>query len=54
MKFAGIIFDFDGTLVDTRQDLAEGVNLTLEELGLRRLSVEEIMDNVGRGRWTST
>ena len=44
-----LLLDFDGTLVDTRLDMAEGVNRLLEGLGLPRLPVDQIMRYVGRG-----
>jgi len=44
-----IIYDFDGTLVDTLYDIADAVNLALKELGLRILSRETIRKYVGRG-----
>lgn len=44
-----IIFDFDGTLVDTREDIAASVNFALRRLGFRELSVETIASYVGDG-----
>lgn len=43
------VFDFDGTLVDTRHDIAFSVNLALEEMGLPRLPEETIFGYVGKG-----
>lgn len=44
-----LLFDFDGTLIDSKVDIATAVNLTLEELGLPLRSVEEIFGFVGDG-----
>ncbi|MBN3039466.1 MAG: HAD-IA family hydrolase [Candidatus Omnitrophica bacterium] len=44
-----IIFDFDGTLVDSREDIANAVNFTLRELGLKERGFQEIMSHVGKG-----
>ena len=44
-----LLFDFDGTLIDSKFDIATSVNLTLEELGLPQRSVEEIFSFVGDG-----
>ena len=44
-----IVYDFDGTLVDTLFDIADAVNLSLNELGLRALSRETIRTYVGKG-----
>ena len=44
-----IIYDFDGTLVDTLFDISDAVNLSLNELGLRALSRETIRTYVGKG-----
>ena len=44
-----IVYDFDGTLVDTLFDIADAVNLSLSELGLRVLSRETIRTYVGKG-----
>lgn len=48
-KISLIVYDFDGTLVDTLFDIADAVNLSLNELGLRTLSRETIRKYVGRG-----
>lgn len=44
-----IIYDLDGTLIDSRHDIANAVNGTLTELGLAELSVEQISSFVGNG-----
>jgi len=52
MRFDPILFDLDGTLVDSSKDIAVSVNFTLEELGLAPLAEEEIVGFVGDGvRW---
>jgi phosphoglycolate phosphatase len=48
-KISLIIYDFDGTLVDTLFDIADAVNLSLSELELRTLSRETICKYVGKG-----
>ncbi len=44
-----LIFDLDGTLVDSKLDIANGVNHTLRQLGLPTISNEEIYRFVGHG-----
>jgi phosphoglycolate phosphatase len=44
-----IAFDLDGTLVDSRLDLASSANLLLEDLGARPLSVDQVSGMVGEG-----
>lgn len=44
-----VVFDLDGTLVDSRRDLADSVNALLEERGARRLPEEAIGEMVGDG-----
>lgn len=44
-----LIFDFDGTLIESKWDIATAVNLTLNELGLPVRSQEEIFGFVGDG-----
>jgi phosphoglycolate phosphatase len=48
-KIKLIAFDFDGTLVDTKQDIANSVNLTLEHLKLSSLPHEKIYSFIGNG-----
>ncbi len=44
-----LIFDLDGTLIDSKLDLALAVNAALEELGRGPLPHEQIFSYVGRG-----
>jgi phosphoglycolate phosphatase len=44
-----LIFDLDGTLIESKWDIAAAVNLTLDELGLPARSQEEIFGFVGDG-----
>ncbi|MDE2344164.1 MAG: phosphoglycolate phosphatase [Betaproteobacteria bacterium] len=44
-----IMFDLDGTLVDTASEIAEAVNRTLGEAGLPALPVEQIRNWIGKG-----
>ena len=44
-----LLFDFDGTLIDSKVDIAMAVNLTLRDLGLPLRSEEEIFSFVGDG-----
>jgi phosphoglycolate phosphatase len=44
-----IIFDLDGTLIESKWDIATSVNLTLADLGLAQRSQEEIFSFVGDG-----
>lgn len=44
-----LIFDLDGTLIDSKHDIAVSVNLTLSDLGLPLRSNEEIFSFVGDG-----
>lgn len=47
--FRLLAYDFDGTLVDTKEDIALSVNLALNELGLPEREYEEIYSFVGHG-----
>ncbi|PIQ96584.1 MAG: phosphoglycolate phosphatase [Nitrospinae bacterium CG11_big_fil_rev_8_21_14_0_20_56_8] len=50
MKSAAlIIYDFDGTLVDTLYDIADSVNRALNELGFPPFGREAVRPFVGRG-----
>ena len=44
-----IIFDLDGTLIDSVLDIAKYVNLTREKYGLQSLSVDAVRKNLGNG-----
>lgn len=44
-----VIFDLDGTLVDSKLDLAHAVNATCRRLGLDELPLERIAAYVGNG-----
>lgn len=46
---AAIVFDLDGTLVDSRHDLATAINRLRIELGLPPLSTPAIVSMVGEG-----
>lgn len=45
----GVLFDLDGTLLDTIEDLAEGANRMLAEIGRPVRSLAEIHSFVGKG-----
>ncbi|MFH1476205.1 MAG: HAD-IA family hydrolase [Verrucomicrobiota bacterium] len=49
MKRQVLIFDLDGTLIDSRQDLATGINLMRRHYGLAPLPIETIVSYVGEG-----
>ena len=48
-KISLIVYDFDGTLVDTFADIAGSVNLALNEMGLESLDKKTIRENIGSG-----
>ncbi|MDF3070887.1 MAG: putative phosphoglycolate phosphatase [Polyangiaceae bacterium] len=48
-KLRAVIFDLDGTLVDSRRDIAEAANHALEKSGRARLSHAELESYVGDG-----
>lgn len=48
-KIQLFVYDFDGTLVDTKLDIADSVNRALRELGVRELPRETIFGYVGNG-----
>ena len=45
----GILFDLDGTLLDTLEDLCDAVNHTLRHFGCPERSLEEVRHFVGNG-----
>ena len=48
-RFAHLIFDLDGTLVDTKADLAAATNHMLRELDLPLLSIAQVESFIGLG-----
>jgi phosphoglycolate phosphatase len=44
-----VVFDLDGTLVDSRQDLADSTNAMLESLGASPLHLDRVVMMVGEG-----
>jgi phosphoglycolate phosphatase len=48
---ATVVFDLDGTLVDSAPDLAGSLNALLAEAGLAPLSFAEVKTMVGAGAW---
>ncbi|MGC8677786.1 MAG: HAD family hydrolase [Hydrogenobaculum sp.] len=49
MRFEGYIFDLDGTLIDSLEDIANAANKTLKDLGFEKKSKEEIRKHIGSG-----
>lgn len=49
MKYEAVIFDLDGTLLNTLEDLKDAVNAALQSQGLPERSLEEIRCFVGNG-----
>ena len=45
----GILWDLDGTLLDTLEDLMDGVNYALNQFGLPPRTLEEVRQFVGNG-----
>ncbi len=49
LRYRAVLFDLDGTLVDSYAALADAVNFAREKHGLGRLSTETIREFVGEG-----
>ena len=45
----GLIFDLDGTLIDSIKDITTSVNLSLKEYGFKEVSLDFVRKNTGRG-----
>ncbi len=48
-KYDTVIFDLDGTLLDTLEDLANSTNFALRKMGFPERSIEEVRQFVGNG-----
>lgn len=49
MRYKGVIFDLDGTILDTLEDLTDSVNFALNKNALPSRTVEEVRSFVGEG-----
>ncbi len=49
MKYEAIIFDLDGTLTDTLEDLKNSVNFAMREFGFLERTTDEVRSFVGNG-----
>ena len=49
MKYDAIIFDLDGTLTDTLEDLKNSVNYAMREFGFPERTTDEVRSFVGNG-----
>jgi phosphoglycolate phosphatase len=45
----GVLFDLDGTLLDTVEDISAALNQTVAELGLSAFSSAQVREMIGRG-----
>lgn len=46
---AALVFDLDGTLIDSRQDITTAINRLRSELGLPSLTLDQVVAMVGEG-----
>ena len=51
MKITTILFDMDGTLLNTLDDLADAVNYTMNKFGYPTKSIDEIRSYLGYGAY---
>ncbi len=49
MKYKAVIFDMDGTLLNTIEDITDSINYILEKYGYPTRSLNEVMHMVGSG-----
>jgi phosphoglycolate phosphatase len=49
MVYEHVVFDLDGTLIDSRADLAQAVNHVLRTFGLPELSLQTVTGYIGEG-----
>jgi phosphoglycolate phosphatase len=49
MPFAAVLFDLDGTLLDTYEDIADSINTVLAEVGRPALPAELVKQYIGDG-----
>lgn len=49
MKYKAVLFDLDGTLLDTLDDLCDAVNVTMDKFGFPNRTKSEVRSFVGNG-----
>ena len=49
MKYEAVIFDLDGTLLDTLEDLCDSTNFALSKFGYPERTLKEFRSFVGNG-----
>lgn len=49
MRYQGVIFDLDGTLLDTSRDICAVLNDSLKKFNLPQISLEKTVEYVGNG-----
>ena len=49
MKYDLVVFDMDGTILNTLEDLADSLNVTLDHFGYPKHTIEEVCSFVGNG-----
>ena len=49
MKYQAVLFDLDGTLLDTLEDMADALNRTMDSFALPHRSLQEVRSFVGNG-----
>ena len=49
LRPAALVFDLDGTLIDSRRDITTAINRTRAEFGLPPLALEQVVRMVGEG-----
>ena len=49
MKYKMIVFDLDGTLLNTIEDLCNACNYALNQYNLKNISIQETMLYLGHG-----
>ena len=49
MRYRAILFDMDGTVLDTLEDLKDAVNYSLRHFSLPEISRPQAMQNLGNG-----
>jgi phosphoglycolate phosphatase len=49
VKIKTVIFDLDGTLLDTLEDLTDATNFSLRQYGMEQKSIEQVKSYVGNG-----